>query len=335
MFLKKVGSFALILGTLGSFACQSVSGVQGDLQKKASVVNAGKQNENSGKIGKDVAKKAVVQKGSAAIGQNKDQQKKLETILFGEYSDLLLNYLSKAFGVHEHWKSLFETYEGDPYKAAKYALAFCLLCFRLYYMFIAFRQMKCYFVKYNLRHVVNFRQSWGKFFSPGANLFHKKRTLFNLYFYNISISAYILRALCPTVFIPHFVHFSVDNAEIKKLRDRLIECEFELGMRKYCEESYDLLEKCSSNKQLLEEIENIKKQLSNKEVDVRLLMQDLDIVVKEKILREGKKIIETLKDNENGMEGSPHDVTKGKAEKMVNDMTEALIKEGISGVDNI
>lgn len=63
MFLKKVGSFALISGTLGSFACQSVSGVQGDLQKKASVVNAGKQNlvskqnENSGKIGKDVAKR--------------------------------------------------------------------------------------------------------------------------------------------------------------------------------------------------------------------------------------------------------------------------------------
>ena len=183
------------------------------MQKKASVVNAGKQNlvikqnENSGKIGKDVAKKAVVQKGSAAIGQNKDQQKNLETILFGEYSDLFVNWLSKAFGLHEHWKSLFETYEGDPYKAAKYGFAALLLVVKIWYALdCIFSLIMCFWL-YNLRKGVSFEDAWdtwGTLFSSENNL-GRERTLFNLYAYNRSLPALVLRALCPAVSIPAFV----------------------------------------------------------------------------------------------------------------------------------
>ena len=205
MFLKKVGSFALISGTLSSFACQSVSGVQGDLQKKASVVNAGKQNlvskQNESKsVDKNVVEKSILQKGSAVSEQNKKQVK---TILFGEYSDLLLNYLSKAFGVHEHWKSLFETYEGDPYKAAKYALAALLLVVRGWYVLEAITGVICAFYEYfALCHTPD--DSFVELFSSWRNL-GRERTLFNLYAYNCSLPACILRALCPAVSAPALV----------------------------------------------------------------------------------------------------------------------------------
>lgn len=206
MFFKKVGSFALISGTLGSFACQSVSGVQGDLQKKASVVNAGKQNlvskQNERKsVDKNVVEKSILQKGSAVSEQNKKQVK---SILFGEYSDLLLNYLSKAFGVHEHWKSLFETYEGDPYKAAKYGFVVLLLLVRGWYAFEIICDIVFSYLRHNVKKIASFEDTWGALFSSENNL-ARERTLFNLYAYNCSLPALVLRALCPTVSLPAFV----------------------------------------------------------------------------------------------------------------------------------
>ena len=208
MFLKKVGSFALISGTLGSFACQSVSGAQGDLQKKASVVNAGKQNlvikQNENKsVNKKVVEKSVDQKSFTVNGKNKQQEKQVKTILFGEYSDLLLNYLSKAFGVHEHWKSLFETYEGDPYKAAKYALAALLLIVKCWYALEIISNLITKSVDCCLGRV-SFKDTRYKLFSYRFNL-GRRLTLFNLYAYNCSLPACILRALCPAVSVPAFV----------------------------------------------------------------------------------------------------------------------------------
>lgn len=60
---------------------------------------------------------------------------------------------------------------------------------------------------YNLRKGVSFEDAWdtwGTLFSSENNL-GRERTLFNLYAYNRSLPALVLRALCPAVSIPAFV----------------------------------------------------------------------------------------------------------------------------------
>jgi|GEM_PF-6687789 len=131
--VKKVSSLALLSGIIGSLYCQSVCGVQSDLQDK-SVVTFGEKISpteamSERKTGKDIDE--------------------VVTLFFGGKTDLLINWLLRKFGFHESWEKLFRIAQGDPYKAAKEGFAivlgirYCLLLFLLLYNYA--KILKCYF----------------------------------------------------------------------------------------------------------------------------------------------------------------------------------------------
>lgn len=155
MLIKRFNSLALCLGIFGSVVYQGASCLQGSLQEK-SVVDCIANKENLKVIeGGTVDPKKVkteetdgVDKSNkSAVGEYKGTQKKEIKILFlDERSDLFINWLSKKFGFHEFWKSLFRTYAGDPYKFAKMGfvaiLAARLLLTLLLSFFLSIRLLK-------------------------------------------------------------------------------------------------------------------------------------------------------------------------------------------------
>ena len=120
---KKVSSLALLSGIIGSLSCQSVCGVQSDLQDKSVVT-----------FGDNIAPTEAM--SERKTGKDIDE---VATLFFGGKTDLFINWLSRKFGFHKSWEKLFRIAQEDPYKAAKEGFAivlgvrYCLLLFLVLY----------------------------------------------------------------------------------------------------------------------------------------------------------------------------------------------------------